>query len=63
MGGRENPMDRRRKPKVAKARAKRPHVRKAPKGAGTKARDLETRLAASLEREQATGALLRTLMR
>ena len=47
MVGREKLMDRRRKPKEVKARAKRPLVREAPNDASTKVRDLEERLAGS----------------
>jgi two-component system, NtrC family, sensor kinase len=51
-------MGRRIKPAKVKAEAKRPLARKSPKNEGSKVRDLEKRLAESLEREKATGELL-----
>src|SRR5262245_52205132 len=51
-------MNRRRRAEKAKVQAKRPPVRKPAKDAGGKVRDLEKRLAESLEREKATGEIL-----
>jgi GAF domain-containing protein len=51
-------MGRRAKPAKVKAEAKRPLARKSPKNEGSGVRDLQKRLAESLEREKATGALL-----
>jgi signal transduction histidine kinase len=46
------------KPAKVKAKAKRPLARKSPTNEGSGVRDLQKRLAESLEREKATGALL-----
>src|SRR5262245_13561187 len=52
----------RRGPKPAKSKeAKPPVARKSPKNDGARVRDLEERLAESLEREKATGEILRTI--
>ena len=51
-------MGRRAKPAKVEAEAKRPIARKSPKNEGSGIRDLQKRLAESLEREKATGALL-----
>src|SRR5262245_50367746 len=53
-------MDRRRKPKKAKTESKRPLVRTSKEPIG-KVRDLEKRLAQSLEREKAAGEILRVI--
>jgi two-component system, NtrC family, sensor kinase len=51
-------MSRRAKPAKVETEAKRPIARKSPKNEGSGVRDLQKRLAESLEREKATGALL-----
>ena len=51
-------MGRRAKPPKKNAEAKRSLASKSPKGGGAKVRDLEKRLAESLEREKATGDIL-----
>ena len=53
MGGRDRRVGRRAKSPKGKAKAKRPLARKSPKGGGARVRDLEERLAESLEREKA----------
>ncbi len=54
-------MDGRAKPAKGKAEAKRPLARKPPKDKGARVRDLEKRLAESLEREKATGEILHVI--
>ena len=54
-------MGRRAKPVNGKAEAKRPLARKSSKDQGAKVRDLEKSLAESLERETATGGILRVI--
>jgi hypothetical protein len=54
-------MGRRAKPAKVKAEAKRPLAGKSPKNAGSEVRDLEKRLAESLERETATSEILRVI--
>ena len=56
-------MRRRAKPAKAKVKAKRPASRKLPKNVGGAVRDLEKRLAESLEREKATSDVLRIISR
>jgi hypothetical protein len=51
-------MRRRAKPAKAEVEAKAPVSRKSPKSEGSRVRDLEKRLAESLEREKATGRAL-----
>jgi len=51
-------MGRRAKPTKVKTDAKRPLARESPKNEGSRVRDLEKRLAESLEREKATGEIL-----
>ena len=49
------------KPEKAKAEARRPVVRKSPKNETAGHRELEKRLAESLEREKATSEILRVI--
>jgi GAF domain-containing protein len=56
-------MRRRARPAKAKLKAMRPAARKSQKNAGATVRDLERRLAESLEREQATSDVLRIISR
>src|SRR5258705_404497 len=67
-GGRDDPreeksMRRRAKLPKAKVKARRPASHKSPKNLDAKVRDLEKRLAESLEREEATGDVLRIISR
>jgi hypothetical protein len=54
-------MGRRAKPAKGKAESKRSRSGKSPKNEGSRVRDLERRLAESLEREKATGEILRVI--
>jgi len=56
-------MRRRAKPAKAKVETRRPVARKSPKNEVSKRRDLEKRLAESLEREKATSGILRVIAR
>ena len=56
-------MRRRAKPSKAKVKAKRPAARTSPKNVDATVRDLEKRLAESLEREKATSDVLRIISR
>jgi len=58
VSGKERPMHRGAKRAKAKVKAKRPLARKSLKNADSRVRDLEKRLAKSLEREQATVEIL-----
>src|SRR5216683_2358086 len=56
--GKEMPMRRGAKPAKAKLEVRRPVARKSPTNEASERRDLEKRLAESLEREKATGEIL-----
>jgi hypothetical protein len=56
-------MRRRAKPAKAKVKAKPPVARGLPEDQGSRVRDLEQRLAESLEREKATSEILRVIRR
>jgi two-component system, NtrC family, sensor kinase len=61
MRSEEGPLRRGAKPAKAKVESKRPAAPKSPKNEGSRVRDLEKRLAASLAREKATSEILRVI--